>query len=406
MFETVFAGRYIILLMGLFSIYTGLIYNDCFSKSFNIFGTAWDLSVDWDGISKKTLDSYGNTSKAILLDPKKTYRGIPYFFGIDPIWQEAVNKLTFTNSFKMKMSIVLGVTHMMFGVCLSFFNHRHFKKPLDIVAEFIPQVLFLLCIFGYLGILIFYKWITINVNSSNQPSLLLALINMFLQFGNSIHPSHLLYTGQDIIQPLLVVIAVLCVPWMLLLKPFYLRHQHNMKKRGGFQRLRSNSSGPVLVSVHTGDAEQGCSEVIYCDSEIQHDQHDDVYEEFDFGEVFVHQAIHTIEYCLGCISNTASYLRLWALSLAHAELSDVLWTMALHDGFKFTGVLGVVACFALFAFWAVETVVILLIMEGLSAFLHALRLHWVEFQNKFYHGTGYKFQPFSFKLIFTSQLEE
>jgi len=26
--------------------------------------------------------------------------------------------------------------------------------------------------------------------------LLLALINMFLQFGNSIHPSHLLYTGQ------------------------------------------------------------------------------------------------------------------------------------------------------------------------------------------------------------------
>ncbi len=117
--------------------------------------------------------------------------------------------------------------------------------------------------------------------------------------------------------------------------------------------------------------------------------------EVTFGDLFIHQSIHTIEFVLGTVSNTASYLRLWALSLAHAELSTVFWDKMLMQYGILTGspVMVVIG----FGVWGAATFAVLLGMDVLECFLHALRLHWVEFQSKFFHADGYAFQPFDFK---------
>jgi V-type H+-transporting ATPase subunit a len=90
----------------------------------------------------------------------------------------------------------------------------------------------------------------------------------------------------------------------------------------------------------------------------------------------IHQLIETIEFVLGTVSNTASYLRLWALSLAHSQLAKVFFDNCLVPGFQSGNV--IVLYFGFFVFMG-ATFGVLLCMDLLECSLHTLRLHWVEF---------------------------
>merc|ERR1719242_1949994 len=111
--------------MGLFAIYNGLIYNDCTSISINGFnGSQWeDVIITRDD---------GTTHK---VDNGKV-TGV-YAFGIDPIWSVSSAQLSTMNSLKMKLSVLVGITQMTFGLFLKLSNHIHEGDYLAIIGEFV-----------------------------------------------------------------------------------------------------------------------------------------------------------------------------------------------------------------------------------------------------------------------------
>ncbi|KAM0686506.1 H(+)-transporting V0 sector ATPase subunit a, partial [Conglomerata obtusa] len=113
-------------------------------------------------------------------------------------------------------------------------------------------------------------------------------------------------------------------------------------------------------------------------------------EEEGLVEIWMHQCIETVEFLIGLVSNTSSYLRLWAISLAHSQLTQVLHQMTIGASPLF-----LIITFPVYVFF---TVSLLIGLEGLSSVLHALRLNWIEFNCKFFKGGGELFSPLNYEI--------
>jgi V-type H+-transporting ATPase subunit a len=239
-----------------------------------------------------------------------------------------------------------------------------------------------LAFFGYMDWMIMYKWVT-PVEGS-PPGLIDTMITMGLS-GGGVRAE--LYDGQETVQKFLFKIGLFSVPLMLIPKPLILWAKHAWSSNDRGYVIRRTRAGTDDVNDRVGLIEStgGGTSKLHA-------------EEFDFGEIAIHQAIETIEFVLGTVSHTASYLRLWALSLAHQQLSIVFLQKTLYASMS-SGIviLNAIPIYIGFAVYIGVTIGILLGMDVMECFLHTLRLHWVEFQSKFYKADGVVFKPFQHK---------
>jgi V-type H+-transporting ATPase subunit a len=104
--EGVLSLRYTLLMMGFFALFCGLMYNDFVAIPIWLFDSCYDI-VDLPASS----DSHSSTTSEHSIPPQDAFlkADCVYPAGVDPVWYMGRNELSFLNSLKMKLSVILGV---------------------------------------------------------------------------------------------------------------------------------------------------------------------------------------------------------------------------------------------------------------------------------------------------------
>ena len=374
MIQTLAQARYFLLLMSIFSFYCGLLYNDFLS-----------VPLYFNSCYHKSEIKEDKEEKLLTKDKECKYK-----FGLDPVWMISNNELAFINSLKMKFSVIIGVFQMTLGIVLKGINSIYDKNLIECFCVFIPELIFMLILFGYMDLLIFLKW-SVNYEGEEKraPDIKSYLMNMILKFGKlPPEPEEgldwKLYGSRDFYENLhlsLVILAIICL--IIMLVPTIILSYNKAKsqyKNNNRRNLIDNEANENLIQNEEINLQENQEPLL--------------------SDFIVASVIETIEFALGAVSNTASYLRLWALSLAHSQLSAVFfeYSIGLLSRFTDNPLTDGILLSIVFVIFGAVTFGVLLCMDLMECFLHTLRLHWVEFQNKFFKADGYKFSPFCFEI--------
>merc|ERR1712050_541028 len=220
----VFGARYLVMSLGICATFAGFMYNDFFSIGLPIFESGWE-DKDGDGEFEPKYDVLNSGGKG------------PYPFGLDWAWVGASNELLYVNSLKMKLSVLFGVLQMVVGVLLRWSNALYFSNMTDFIFECIPMMVFMLCFFGWMDVMILYKW---THPIDNPPNIINSLICMAMGQEDK-NP---LWDGSVEMAQKLMKYTVASVPFMLLPKPFILLAQHKAKGK--------KQEGHMPVDAETG----------------------------------------------------------------------------------------------------------------------------------------------------------
>ncbi len=144
LFAWLWGGRFRLpgLLCAFFSVYCGLIYNEFFGLKLDLFGSCFE----------------GRHQRCV------------YPVGLDPVWGQSSNALQFTNSLKMKLSMVIACGHITLGLVLNLLNK--FRARQNIALTALPKILIYLLTTGLICWLIVVKWLTHYPRSNLAPPII------------------------------------------------------------------------------------------------------------------------------------------------------------------------------------------------------------------------------------------